>query len=204
MSYEVFEGHLVVGGERLSVSFEAPVGATSAEKDSAFLSALAQQIEVNYLSMGEVSRDYRNVWREALDACYLEVQGDPRYVGGRTEVRMRSNLIAQEILKGYPDTLIVRDTYDTDEVFGECLVWMCSHFEFPNWEGRPLSLFLQRYGECGKLADKGVIQYPIQEPNRDGVKVAFVTLGELAAATPTQSGWRLPCGFEISFHQQPA
>ena len=204
MSHEIFEGYLVLGGERLSVSFEAPVGATATEKDAAFLAALSAQIEVNYLSLGEVRRDYRNIWREALDACYLEVKGDSRYVGGRTEVKMRSNLVAQEILKGYPNTQIDRETYDDDEVFGECLVWMCSHFEFPNWEGRPLSLFLHRYGECGNLADKAVLEYPIREPNRDGVKAAFVNLGELAAATPTLSGWRLPSGIEIAFHQQPA
>lgn len=204
MSYEVFEGYLVVGGKRISVGFDVPVGASSAQKDAAFLAALAseQKIEFDYLSIGE-GQD-RNIFKESLCACYLEVAGDPKYAGGRTVANIRSELVAQEILKGYPHHLINRETYEKDEDFSDSLHWLDSHFEFRVWEDLPLALFLFHYGARGNLTDKAVIAYPTREPNRDGVHSAYISLGELAKATPTPSGWLLPNGVEISFHQQPA
>lgn len=49
---EVHQGHITFGGNTVFVEFDVPVTSTNEEKDSAFLSALAQQCEVNYLSIG--------------------------------------------------------------------------------------------------------------------------------------------------------
>lgn len=49
---EVFAGNLTADGVFLRVEFVAPVGATIQQKDSAFLAALAQQVELDYLSIG--------------------------------------------------------------------------------------------------------------------------------------------------------
>lgn len=49
---EVFEGYLSFEGARIEVSFEVPVGAADAEKDHAFVSALAQQADINYVAIG--------------------------------------------------------------------------------------------------------------------------------------------------------
>ena len=39
-------------GVRIAASFEVPAGAGVKEKDAAFMAALAQQADVNYLSIG--------------------------------------------------------------------------------------------------------------------------------------------------------
>ena len=49
---EVFEGYLSHAGMRIEASFQAPVGASVEMKDAAFMAALAQQAELNYLSVG--------------------------------------------------------------------------------------------------------------------------------------------------------
>ncbi len=49
---ECFEGYLSFDGVRIETSFEVPTGAGVKEKDAAFMAALAQQADVNYLSMG--------------------------------------------------------------------------------------------------------------------------------------------------------
>lgn len=46
-----FTGHASIEGTRICVEFTAPADASLAEKDSAFLSALAQKIEINYLQV---------------------------------------------------------------------------------------------------------------------------------------------------------
>ncbi|CAB3754359.1 hypothetical protein [Paraburkholderia humisilvae] len=50
---EAFAGYLACDGIRIEVGFEAPAGATTAEKDAAFLAELAQQAEINYLIVGK-------------------------------------------------------------------------------------------------------------------------------------------------------
>lgn len=50
---DVFAGHLTIDGKVIDVEFQAPAGATQVEKDAAFLAALAQQVEIDYLSIGE-------------------------------------------------------------------------------------------------------------------------------------------------------
>lgn len=49
---DVFEGYLDFDGVRIVIQFQAPAGATVAEKDAAFMAALAQQANVDYLSIG--------------------------------------------------------------------------------------------------------------------------------------------------------
>lgn len=51
-SAEVFEGYLSYDGMRIDASFQAPIGASVEKKDAAFMAALAQQAELNYLSVG--------------------------------------------------------------------------------------------------------------------------------------------------------
>lgn len=50
---ECFAGFLKVQGVRLEIDFEVPVGASDTVKDAAFLAALAQQVDLDYLSFGE-------------------------------------------------------------------------------------------------------------------------------------------------------
>lgn len=49
---EVFEGYLSHAGMRIEASFTAPIGDSVKMKDAAFMAALAQQAELNYLSVG--------------------------------------------------------------------------------------------------------------------------------------------------------
>jgi hypothetical protein len=52
---EVFNGYLQNDGARVQVDFKASFGSTAIEKDAAFLAALAQQGEIEYLCVGEHS-----------------------------------------------------------------------------------------------------------------------------------------------------
>lgn len=45
-------GHIQIGSEAVSVEFCAPITASVAEKDAAFMAALAQVADINYLSIG--------------------------------------------------------------------------------------------------------------------------------------------------------
>lgn len=49
---EIFQGYLGLESTTLNVEFQAFVGATIAEKDAAFMAALAQQADVDYHSVG--------------------------------------------------------------------------------------------------------------------------------------------------------
>jgi hypothetical protein len=54
---EVFQGYIKLpDAARLQVDFDVPLGATQADKDSAFLNALrtADGVEFDYLQLGEV------------------------------------------------------------------------------------------------------------------------------------------------------
>lgn len=46
-------GWLLVNGQRIAIDFEVPHGATAAEKDSAFLAALRQHLQWDYLVLAE-------------------------------------------------------------------------------------------------------------------------------------------------------
>ena len=50
---QVLHGRFDYEGASLCADFEVPVGATMAQKDAAFLAALAQKAEVDYLVVGE-------------------------------------------------------------------------------------------------------------------------------------------------------
>lgn len=50
--YEVYTGRVEVEGNVVRVDFQAPLNATQAEKDSAFLTALAQVATLDYLCIG--------------------------------------------------------------------------------------------------------------------------------------------------------
>jgi len=49
---EVFTGYIQSEGVRIEVNFSVPVGASQEQKDVAFVNALAQVADVNYLSIG--------------------------------------------------------------------------------------------------------------------------------------------------------
>ncbi len=51
---DVHQGHITFGGCTVFVEFEVPATASNEAKDSAFVSALAQQCEVNYLAIGSL------------------------------------------------------------------------------------------------------------------------------------------------------
>jgi hypothetical protein len=58
--FEAFQGYVSFDGVRINVDFEAPVGATEQEKDSAFVNALAQKAELNYLAIGNYTKEVAN------------------------------------------------------------------------------------------------------------------------------------------------
>lgn len=71
---EVFAGYLQFdGAEKLDLEFEVRAGATKAEKDSAFVDALAQIARLEYLSVGEIGAvaefDEDGAW--AIRMCAL-------------------------------------------------------------------------------------------------------------------------------------
>lgn len=151
----------------------------------------------------EQSRE-RKIFVEALNAKFISIS-DPEFIGGREAIRIRRDLVAQEILGTYPgDTVITRELYDTDGALGECLIWMHSQFEFPAWEGRNLAEFLNTYAISipGEPVFTNVIQYSTRHANKDGVHAGFITLQELYDAAPLgESGWLLPSGYELWLHQ---
>jgi hypothetical protein len=53
---EVFAGYLDYDGASIEVEFAAPVNATAAEKDAAFMAALAQRATIEYLPAGEPAK----------------------------------------------------------------------------------------------------------------------------------------------------
>lgn len=53
---EAFAGYLDCDGASIEVEFMAPVGATTAQKDAAFMAALAQRATVEYLPAGEPAK----------------------------------------------------------------------------------------------------------------------------------------------------
>ena len=50
---KVFSGYFRHEGVTVRVDFQVQVGATIAEKDAAFLAALAQKADINYLAIGD-------------------------------------------------------------------------------------------------------------------------------------------------------
>lgn len=52
---EVLSGYFGYQGTILHASFQVPVGATTAEKDAAFMAELARQADIDYLPIGETT-----------------------------------------------------------------------------------------------------------------------------------------------------
>lgn len=73
---ECFAGYVTFEGTRIEIEFEVPAGATNTRKDAAFLAALAQRVELNYVCAGagrfaalETHQPPANVWwRAGLNA----------------------------------------------------------------------------------------------------------------------------------------
>lgn len=53
---QVFRGYFGFDGAQLEVEFQVPMGATTAEKDAAFMAALAQKADIDYLAVGEIAQ----------------------------------------------------------------------------------------------------------------------------------------------------
>lgn len=143
----------------------------------------------------------RNIFKEALESKFISTSVSPM-----EDIRIRRDLVAQEILGAYPqDTVISRELYDTDSLFGECLIWMNSLFEFPNWEGRTVSEFLLKHGILGEPVCLNVLQHSTRQPNKDGLCAENVSLQDLLdAQTIGEKGWLLPSGLEVWFHKTGA
>ncbi|WP_158025704.1 hypothetical protein [Rhodoferax antarcticus] len=54
---EHYTGYIIVKGVRIQADFELPKGSTKEQQDSAFVGALAQEIELNYLVLGEYEKE---------------------------------------------------------------------------------------------------------------------------------------------------
>lgn len=65
---EYFQGGFNANGVTLRAEFQVPVGASVAEKDAAFMAALAQQADINYVTIGEdgppILQDWVGVYGE--------------------------------------------------------------------------------------------------------------------------------------------
>lgn len=68
---ECFEGFVIIGSQKVQVSFEAPENSSSQEKDAAFVAALSKIATLDYLSVGSEPMDelsnYLNDAPEAAD-----------------------------------------------------------------------------------------------------------------------------------------
>jgi hypothetical protein len=77
---EYFHGRLNSDGASLSVNFQVHAGASVAEKDAAFMAALAQQADINYLSIGEDGNPILQQWVVVYgeDGLYFHCQAEDR------------------------------------------------------------------------------------------------------------------------------
>lgn len=268
---EVLSGYFCYESTCLRADIQVPVGATIAEKDAAFMAALAQQADIDYVAVGESMKPLpaanaadnletqygyehpdwlradwqqdvnngdtkigywdwvlhniesheenldsdsdsldrirdeqnarRNIFTEAMEARFIATSVSPM-----EEIRIRCDLVAQEVLGAYPqDMVISRELYDADSLFGECLNWMHRHFEFPNWEGKTVGEFLMKHGIRGEPVCLNVIQYNNPHANKGGVPAENITLQELwDAQTLGENGWLLTSGLEVWLYKTGA
>lgn len=199
---EVLSGYFNFEGATLRADFAVPVGATTEEKDAAFMAALAQQADIDYLSIGNIQaqqQQKRDIFRQAFLAKVV--------MSSNTDwepLQARRDLLAQEVLAQYPgETLLSRELYDTDHLLGSCLAAINSLFVFPDWEGRTVSDFQLRHGIPGEPLCMNVIQLSSPDYNQEGRRVSNVTLQELWDATTLgEGGWLLPSGLEVWFAEK--
>lgn len=164
------------------------------DKDGELFEPDSEEDDAGYASQVE----QRDIFTEALQANFISTS-----MTEREEIIIRRDLAAQEILERYPsETLILRELYDADTVFGECLNWMHDLFEFPNWEGRMIGDFLENLGIPGEYERMNVIQYRTRQANKEGVSMDNITIQQLRDSSPLgETGWMLPSGLELWFHQ---
>lgn len=150
--------------------------------------------------MANPNQPQRNIFIEALQARAMTTSISPR-----EKISLRGDLVANEILCDplYPrETVISRDLYDSDSLFRQCLNTLNPVFEFPNWEGRTVYAFRKNHGIGGEPDCLNVIGYRTKEFNRAGVHQGYITVQQMWDATELDdTGWLLPSGLEIWFHQ---
>lgn len=178
----------------IEMLMKGPAGELTADAERDFASIKA--LIAKYGDSRE--QTYRNIFSEALEAKFISTS-----LSAVEDIRIRRDLVAQEVLGHYPsDMVITGEIYDADDQFGECLNWMNRAFEFPNWEGRTIGEFLQAYGIPGEPVCMNVIQHRAAQFNNDGIQAANITLQELWKAQPLgESGWLLPSGLEVWLHK---
>lgn len=168
--------------------------------DPVFVSDIIEQVGAEQDRLDRMRNERnarRSIFTEAMEAKFISTSVSPM-----EEIRIRRDLVAQEVLGCYPqDTDISREHYDADDRFGECLIWMNSLFELPNWEGRTVGDFLLKHGIPDEPAGLNVIQHNSHQTNKDGVKAGNITLQDLRDARALgENGWVLPSGLEVWFH----
>ena len=143
----------------------------------------------------------RDIFTELLGAKEITL-GSTRADPARQELVVQRVLVANEILNRYPaDYVITSERFNADDAFGECLVWLHSHFAIAAWEGRSLAEFLRTYAPAEDQPERRVLQYGTQAINDQGCHLAYVTLEQLRDATTLgETGWLLPDGCEVWLH----
>lgn len=202
--FNVFKGYLQKDNMRIDVEFEAPVTATSGELDTAFLAALAQHVDFNYLAIGArnhwetapktSNNPKRNIFSEILNAKRFEIGGPVTWGVIAMDTYRNTRQIALELLLAYPlNTVITRELYDTDDEFGECLILLGTHFEFPDWDGRMLKSYMdfcnQEYLDTETLITVGPIRISIQDAKKAKPLCSSVC--------NNGRGWELPGGAKL-------
>lgn len=168
--------------------------------DPVFVSDIIEQVGAEQDRLDRMRNERnarRSIFTEAMEAKFISTSVSPM-----EEIRIRRDLVAQEVLGCYPqDTVISREHYDADDRFGECLIWMNSLFELPSWEGRTVGDFLLKHGIPDEPAGLNVIQHNSHQTNKDGVKAGNITLQDLRDARALgENGWVFPSGLEVWFH----
>lgn len=135
----------------------------------------------------------RNVFLEITDSKSMSIEA-PDAIGGADTVEVRRDLLAAELLSQYPaDTVITRERYDANDVFGEAICWLSPFFEFPNWEGRTIGELLNAYPTGADREGSNILQYRTNSPNKDGIHAKNVTMAELRESAPLPGNrWLLP------------
>lgn len=147
----------------------------------------------------------RNIFIEALEAKSMAVL-NLLAVGNAQPVVVNRPLIASAVLKSAysAEYVISRELYDEDSIFGECLIWVNPHFEFPSWEGRNVAEYLNYYGSSAPDS-ANALQYQTKKYNSQGLHVENVTLAQLSSAKPgAENQWFFDDGTVLVFFSKSA
>ena len=147
----------------------------------------------------------RDIFAELCTAVGITV-GSTRATPVEQPLVVRRDLVASEILQRYPgDLKITAERFQANDSFGECLIWLHSHFSIAAWEGRLLAAFLGTYASNQDDPGANVVQYRTNDTNAQGTRLGFITLDDLRNATTLgESGWLLPDGSELWLHTTKA